>query len=70
MLAERPEAVTTCPKCKLGVMFRVGREGFLENNVLTKLGRFPWMCSECKARVRLKRRRVPPVVSKTMPKLT
>ena len=38
-------------------MFRVNREGYLERELLTRLGVYPWMCSECKVRVRIKRRR-------------
>jgi ssDNA-binding Zn-finger/Zn-ribbon topoisomerase 1 len=42
--------VKVCPKCKRGRLQRVEREGFLENSVYPRLGYFPWICTECKAR--------------------
>ena len=56
MPEDHDREVAKCPRCKLGVMFRVNREGYLEREILTRFGVYPWMCSECKVRTRLKRR--------------
>jgi ssDNA-binding Zn-finger/Zn-ribbon topoisomerase 1 len=53
MLQKRGKAVN-CPKCKLGGVMRVKREGFLENAVLARCGYYPWLCAECKRRVMLR----------------
>jgi ribosomal protein L37AE/L43A len=45
-----------CPKCKRGVVSRVARKGFLEENMYSRLGFYPWECSECRNRLMLKSR--------------
>jgi hypothetical protein len=39
-----------CPKCKVGQLDRVRRQGFLENRILARLGYFPWECATCRKR--------------------
>ena len=46
-----------CPKCKLGTLIRVGREGFLEQRLFAWRGYYPWICAECKRRVLIRFRR-------------
>jgi predicted RNA-binding Zn-ribbon protein involved in translation (DUF1610 family) len=45
-----------CPKCKSGQISRVQRYGFLEKKILCHLGFFPWECSICRRRIRVKTR--------------
>jgi ribosomal protein L37AE/L43A len=45
-----------CPKCKRGLVSRVARKGFLEENMFSRLGFYPWECSECRNRLMLKGR--------------
>jgi hypothetical protein len=46
----------TCKKCKHGNLFRVNREGFLENRVYNRWGYYPWLCASCKRRSIVKAR--------------
>jgi hypothetical protein len=45
-----------CTKCHHGKLTRTLRVGFFEGNLLPFFGYFPWICSECKSRIRLKTR--------------
>lgn len=36
-----------CPTCNAGNAQRVHRNGFMQQNVLSYLGIYPWKCGEC-----------------------
>jgi hypothetical protein len=36
-----------CPTCKANVAMRVNRNGFLQQNVLSHFGIYPWKCGAC-----------------------
>ena len=36
-----------CRKCGAAVAIRISRSGFLQRNVLTCLGLYPWKCGAC-----------------------
>jgi hypothetical protein len=42
-----------CPKCAKGPLVRTKRKGWLEKQVLWRLGRYPWECVLCKRRMLL-----------------
>ena len=39
-----------CPKCKKGLLSRAKRHGWIERQVYTRLGLYPWQCGLCKER--------------------
>lgn len=36
-----------CPKCASTNVSRVRRQGFLQNLIYPRLGKFPWLCGDC-----------------------
>jgi hypothetical protein len=36
-----------CPKCEVGKLQRVFREGFLQEIIYPRFGYFPWRCLTC-----------------------
>jgi DNA-directed RNA polymerase subunit RPC12/RpoP len=43
-----------CRKCGTGQLVRTKRHGWVEKQVYTRLGMYPWLCKGCKTRVMLK----------------
>jgi hypothetical protein len=44
MNAAKPQ----CPHCESIVLRRHGRSGFLQKEVFSRLGYFPWECGQCR----------------------
>lgn len=40
-----PEVV--CPSCKSTTAMRINRNGFVQRNVLSIFGYYPWKCGSC-----------------------
>ena len=36
-----------CPTCRANVAMRISRSGFLQLNVLGRMGIYPWKCGAC-----------------------
>jgi hypothetical protein len=52
MVGARPQ----CPRCEGIELRRQGRVGFWQREVLSRLGRFPWECGQCRVVYMLKMR--------------
>jgi DNA-directed RNA polymerase subunit RPC12/RpoP len=45
-----------CPRCQQLTMRRIKRSGFLQKNLLTWFGYYPWECAICRLRKLIKDR--------------
>jgi hypothetical protein len=50
--------MTACPRCSQALR-RCRREGFFEETIFASLGYFPWECTGCRRRIRIKQRSKP-----------
>jgi len=45
-----------CRMCKVGIATRIGRIGFMQRNVMSFLGFYPWKCGACGCEFLFRRR--------------
>jgi predicted RNA-binding Zn-ribbon protein involved in translation (DUF1610 family) len=47
-----------CQRCGSDRVYRVFREGFLQEKIYPLLGLYPWKCKKCGERIMLRKRRL------------
>lgn len=56
-----------CPKCQYNGMRRVRRQGWLERELLPRLGFYPWECIDCRQISMIKMRKAPAALVQAEP---